>query len=386
MVLAGVQRSENSMCLTAAGGRRMTMTPIYRQTIPYPQAWKSTDFKSKDDFVIPLGTAQIEVLRQGLARANARELAVKDITEAEFAAPALTAFMAPVRAQILNGLGFVILKGLPVSGVSEDDVAKMYWGLGTHLGIGLSQSAVGDVLGSVVDATDNGKRAARGYQSNRELWLHTDNAETVGLCCVRQAKAGGISLLANALSIHNEILRSKPEYLEPLYEGFPYHRRGEEGPDHAPITPYNVPLFSNCDGQVSCFFLREAMVPALRPLNRQLTPLQKAALDYFDEVSLRQEIVLKFLLEPGEVLFFNNYTLLHARTEFVNHEEAGRQRHLMRLWLDVRNGRKVVPQIHIYENEGGRGGIDPQEGRGRAKEQFLFSAAEVRAMQSSRIW
>ncbi|MFI4994951.1 MAG: TauD/TfdA family dioxygenase [Hyphomicrobiales bacterium] len=362
------------------------MTPIHRERIPRPQAWKSTDFKSKEDLVVALGEAQLAALRQGLARVNAERMAVKDITKREFDFPALADFLAPILAEIRHGRGAAILRGLPVKGVSEDAVAAMYWGLGTHLGVGLSQSAVGDVLGNVVDATDNGRKAARGYRSNRELWLHTDNAELVGLCCVRQAKEGGVSLLANALAIHNEILAARPDYLVPLYEGFRYHRRGEEGEGDAPITPYNVPLFSNCDGEVSCFFLREAMVPALRDLNEQLTPPQKAALDYFDEVSLRDDMVLRFTLQPGEVLFFNNYTLLHARTEFVNRDEPGEQRHLMRLWLDVPNGRKVVPQIHIYENEGGRGGIDRQEGRGRAKEQYLFSAAEARALQTSRIW
>src|SRR5262249_42074833 len=148
-------------------------------------------------------------------------------------------------------------------------------------------------------------------------------------------------------------LEHHPEYLVPLYEGFPYHRRGEEGSEQAPITPYNVPLFSNCDGEVSCFLLREAMVPALRELGRELTPLQKAALDYFDEVSLRDDVVLRFRLEPGEMLFFNNYTHLHARTEFVNGDAPEHQRRLLRLWLDVPGGRKVVPEIHIYENEGG---------------------------------
>ena len=37
---------------------------------------------------------------------------------------------------------------------------------------------------------------------------------------------------------------------------------------------------------------------------------------------------------------------------------------MLRLWLDVeRNARPIAPNIHIYENEGGRSGIDPQLGR-----------------------
>jgi hypothetical protein len=34
------------------------------------------------------------------------------------------------------------------------------------------------------------------------------------------------------------------------------------------------------------------------------------------------------------------------------------------MWLDVeRKARPVVREIHIYENVGGRSGIDPQPGR-----------------------
>jgi len=60
----------------------------------------------------------------------------------------------------------------------------------------------------------------------------------------------------------------------------------------------------------------------------------------------------------------NNYTVMHARSEFVDWDEPERKRLMLRLWLDVeRNARPVVPQIHIYENIGGRSGIDPQPGR-----------------------
>jgi hypothetical protein len=38
----------------------------------------------------------------------------------------------------------------------------------------------------------------------------------------------------------------------------------------------------------------------------------------------------------------------------------------MRLWLDVPGKRPDVPEIQIYENKGGRGGIDRQEGQVRA--------------------
>jgi len=34
------------------------------------------------------------------------------------------------------------------------------------------------------------------------------------------------------------------------------------------------------------------------------------------------------------MLFLNNHYLLHARSDFVDHDEPGEKRHLRRLWLE----------------------------------------------------
>jgi hypothetical protein len=57
--------------------------------------------------------------------------------------------------------------------------------------------------------------------------------------------------------------------------------------------------------------------------------------------------------------FLNNFTILHARTQFDDFEEEDRRRHLLRLWLDVPGMRAVHPHIHLFEG----GGIAPVTGR-----------------------
>ena len=42
----------------------------------------------------------------------------------------------------------------------------------------------------------------------------------------------------------------------------------------------------------------------------------------------------------------------------------------MRLWLDVPGLRPDVPEIQLYDSEGGRSGIDWQKGQVRAGAQF----------------
>ena len=40
-------------------------------------------------------------------------------------------------------------------------------------------------------------------------------------------------------------------------------------------------------------------------------------------------------LRPGDMQFINNYHVMHGRTAYQDHREAGMIRHLKRLWLET---------------------------------------------------
>ena len=46
-------------------------------------------------------------------------------------------------------------------------------------------------------------------------------------------------------------------------------------------------------------------------------------------------------LESGDIQFMNNYTVIHARTNYIDHAEPELKRHLMRLWLAVPQGQPL---------------------------------------------
>jgi hypothetical protein len=296
-------------------------------------------------------------------------VALADIALDHFRHPALDDDLAGIQAELLFGRGIVVLRGLPVHEYDAEDMAIMYWGIGAHLGVAVSQSALGDVLGQVIDRTKPGEpEEARGYTTSRELNLHTDLAQLVGLFCYRQAEGGGVSIVANTLAIHNAIAARHPEFLRLLYRGFQYHRRGEEAPGAARITPYRVPVFSSLEGHVSTFYVRSILENAYAAPRQGLSGEEDAALDLFD--ALAREHCTRLRLEPGDAMFLNNRTTLHARTKFTNGDAPNQHRHLMRLWLDTPGKRPAVKEIQIYENTGGRSGIDRQEGRGRAAAKY----------------
>jgi hypothetical protein len=311
----------------------------------------------------PMTRRQAAALEDLLGKFRRERLSLGDIRLRHCRHPALDGPLARVFDEIQEGRGIVIIRGIPVAGHSVDEVGLMFWALGTHFGRGVSQSARGDLLGLVRDETPPGQpESARGYTSRRELSLHVDLGQIVGLMCVRQGRSGGESQYASGLAIYNEIRAKRPDLMPILTRGFPYHRRGEEAPMQPPITPYDIPVFSERDGRISVFMVREIINAAFRDLQRAFTPQEIAAIDTFRTTA--EALQFETRLEPGEATFLNNYTILHARSEFADWDEPERKRLMLRLWLDAeRNVRPVVPQIHIYENTGGRSGIDPQPGR-----------------------
>ena len=358
------------------------MTPIYSTRINHPMAWRGGDF-SKDDIAFDLSRKHVAALEDVLLRVRGAGLALGQIRAEDCRHPALDRDLERVFDEIQEGRGIVIVRGLPVDAHSVEEVAAMFWAIGTHFGRGVSQSALGDVLGLVRDETLPGEpESARGYLSRRELSLHVDLAQIVGLMCVRQAQRGGYSQYASGLAVHNEILANRPDLMRVLYRGFPYHRRGEEASTAAPITPYDVPVFSNIDSHVSVFMVREIINAAFRELGRDFTPEEIDAIDTFRATAQRLQFETR--LEPGEVSFINNYTVMHARSEFEDWDEPDQKRLMLRLWLDVeRKARPVVRQIHIYENIGGRNGIDPQPGRLPAVAKYRAADGEVRRQAAS---
>jgi hypothetical protein len=339
------------------------MTSTFPGFIDHPMAWRGSDIKSKDDIAFDLTRQQAAALKELLAKFQKERLSLGQILPRHCRHAALDGPLDRVFEEIQEGRGIVITRGIPVAGHSVDEVSAMFWALGTHFGRGVSQSARGDLLGLVRDETPPGQpESARGYTSRRELSLHVDLAQIVGLMCVRQGRSGGESQYASGLAIYNEIQARRPDLMPILRRGFPYHRRGEETPTQPPITPYDIPVFSERGGRISVFMVRGIVNAAFRDLQRAFTPEEIDAIDTFRATA--EALQFETRLEPGEATFLNNYTILHARSEFEDWDEPERKRLMLRLWLDAeRNVRPVVPQIHIYENEAGRSGIDPQPGR-----------------------
>jgi len=321
--------------------------------------WLGTEF-DRGALYWDFTPAHLAAIDELMARLTGDKRPFHAITKADFSHPALDADLADLLVYIKTGPGLVVMRGFPVDKYTPKEMRTVYWGIGAHFGIGCSQSADGDYLGHVT----NVEKASRGYTTARELSLHTDSAEIVGLLCVRDAKEGGMSLYANSLKVHEIVAREHPEYLAVLERGFRCDRRGEEAPEDDSVTPYRVPVFSEEDGVLSTRFVRGVIDRGAATLGEPLSPLETEALAFFEAVAQRDEVRFELTLRPGEASFINNYEMLHARTGFVDHDDPVKKRLLYRLWLQGDPPRPMRKEVHLYQNRSGRMGVDPQSGRG----------------------
>ncbi len=328
--------------------------------IEHPGAWKAADFRDVGQLTFELDARHLRALDRALRVARATGRAAEGFGRDDFPLEDIAGDLAHILDEVQNGRGIVLLRGLPVERYSQKDMCRVFWGLGTHFGVAVSQSLMGDRLGHVTDVSgeDPGER---GYRSRRALDMHTDSDDLLMMLCLSDAKSGGQSRFVSALTLYNEILATRSHLLAPLFRGFRYHWRGEQAEGEAPITSFRVPVFSRRDGAMSCVFLRAFIDMAAHDLGEPLSEIEKEALDTFERYSERADLQLALDLEPGDAYIANNYTVLHARTAFEDHEAPQQRRHLLRLWLKARNPRPVVDAVRRFYREDG---ITKREGAG----------------------
>lgn len=319
------------------------MTDIHRQVIDHPSAWTSASIGGKQGLTYTLGPAHLDAFEALVARTAATK--PLEVTREQFTHPALEGMLGELRQILMHGRGSVIVSGLTRERYCEDAFERIYWGIGLHLGIPASQSYRGDHLGRVTQtAVGADNPIDRGYKGSGELMPHTDNnVGIVGLMCVQKAAAGGYSLIASSAAIHNEILRSRPDLLETLYEG--YYMTSQEATLSAnPNNNLRIPVFSYVEGHLSCLFNR-GFYERANKTRQDMTAAFDEATRLVVEIARRPEVEARFILEPGEILLINNYTALHARTPFKDSPEF--KRSLLRLWLVVPDGRPLCEPYRL---------------------------------------
>lgn len=307
--------------------------------------WYPEEFSSAKKYIYVLGDNEIGEVLDAVAGVKARALDIKDISRGDFPLPHFSSVLADVRNELLNGRGFALIRGFPLTGQTRYEQVAAFWGVTTYIGRARSQNAKGHLLGHVTNkgasvTTTNG----RGYQSNEALGFHADGCDVTSLFCLQTAKAGGIHKLCSSVAVYNEMLNRRPDLASELSYHFYMSRKGAI-PEGETKPWFRLPVFSVQDGYftargASNTLIRGHQLPGVPPLT---SPQLEAIRMYQD---LARELALDIEFERGDMSYSNSHVTLHSRTSFEDWPEPERRRHLIRLWMRVEEERRpLIPEL-----------------------------------------
>lgn len=311
---------------------------ILKHPITHAAAWRGCDLEGDFSWVHTLTPEAISCIDQALAGLHAKGLSFPNFGQHDFPLPALAEVLSACAQALEDGRGFVLLRGLPVERYTEDDIQAIYFGIGLNLGKPVRQNPRGDLLGSVMNVGDVNNKNTRVYETNLYLPYHSDPSDVVGLLCLRQAKAGGLSSLISVAAIYNEILTHHPEFLGLYYRPMYFAHLCEDQPSLSPVFSYH-------QGKLSCRYLRQYLELGHEIRQQPLSKVEIEALDLFDAIMHAPQMRLDMMLQPGDLQFANNYAVLHSRTSFEDHDDPALHRKMLRLWLKMPNARVLAPEF-----------------------------------------
>ena len=296
--------------------------------------WRAADVADQESWTLRLTEADNAELHAALATAKQKSTDPLELGRADFPLDALASKLDNAVKVLLDGRGFVRIATLDADRYSDDDLTLLYWAIGLHLGEPWAQNKHGHVLG---DVTDQGKTVDDPTVRGNELGgialdYHTDGSDLVGLLCLRAARTGGLSCVANAVAIHNHLVRESPDLAVALYDALPYDTRGEQAEGARAF--YSVPGFTEHAGRLFVRFIPQYILASQRqPDAPRLSPIAREAIATVSALANDPDFNVYMDLRPGEMQFINNYHVLHGRTAYEDDLAHGCKRHLKRLWL-----------------------------------------------------
>jgi hypothetical protein len=329
------------------------------EPLRHVSAWTGEEMRADTRWIVDWTPEAIAEVEAAAERVRSAGKVAPRFGKADFPLPKVAAFLDTVMHEVAAGRGFVLLRGLPVQRWSEATIRDVYWGLGLHWGVAVTQNRAGDAIAEITDrGLDANQVGVKPSMTNAEQRPHSDPADVVSLLCIHGAREGGVSRIASSMAIYNRLLAERPHELQSLYRGFHHDLRGD-ATEEAPFgcTPVPIPVYRWYRGVLSCVFNASSVKTAERRMGRPVPSGEMALLDRIVELAHSEELRLDMVFEPGDIQLLNNHTVVHWRTGYQDYAEPERKRRLFRLWLDRPGERPVDPAMHRGYITGSKSGV-----------------------------
>ena len=335
----------------------MALQQMWAHPVGGVSAWRPATLGDERSYTERLGPEQLAEIDEAVRSVRSGGTRAEDLRDvADFPLPLLARSLERIQGELEEGLGFFVVRGLPVDRYDFEAQKVLVMGLLLHLGTPMHQDTKGTLIESVTDrGSSYDDPGVRGYMTSAELTPHCDSGDVVGLLCVRKARQGGATRICSGTSIFDELAERTPELLEPLFRGFRHNIRGNGPPGAEDVTRHRVPVFSYRDRRLSVRYNQKAMLTAEQlPGVEPLSDLERRAIERVAELALRPDLCLETTLEPGDLQLLDNHVILHTRTAFQDHPDPRNRRLMLRVWVNMPNSRALDDAFADHFNTGPR--------------------------------
>lgn len=299
------------------------------------RAWVGAEIRTSD-WLISLGEAHLAEISNVADALRAQPLPTFVRAVDDFELPALRAALAEARRTLDDGCGFVVLDRLPMDQNDIDDMVTCFWLIGQMLARPVAQKWDGTLI---YDVTDTGRKfgyGVRGSATSIELVFHTDNAfghvvpDYVGLLCKYPAAEGGVSRFCSLYTLHNRLFERDPELLARLYQPVIFDRQAEHAEGAPKVS--RAPFFSRSGDRLAARANVALVRKGYKVAGTAPDDRLEAALKLIEEISADPELWYEAPIERGQIQYLNNHEIGHYRSEFRDHADPAKKRHLYRTW------------------------------------------------------
>ena len=324
-----------------------------------PRAWRAADVAARaSEVFVDFGQEATEQLRRALTHIRANRFTLATIEQEDLRLPAFAREVPGLRARLDHGLGFFVLRGLPLDDLEADEAQVLAWVISNYLGRVIRQNYTGLRVELLKDQKRADGDPYRISQTNRFFDFHSDNGvleprppNYIGLTCLHPARQGGESVLVSSYTLHNEVLARSPAMLDALYGEFFADKPRLQTRAGAEDRPVRYPIFQHRGAELYMRYNRAFLEQGAAKAGVALSRDAVQAFDLLDALMQREELVFRHVLQRGEMLVANNLATLHSRTAYVDHDTPGRERQLLRSWMWRRHMHPGVDPVQLDLDE-----------------------------------
>ena len=292
-------------------------------------AWNKTLSDKKEQFVVHLDS---EIIQELTERRNELDSISKN--DLPFFKKKILDFR---NEMLLDGVGLFVIDGISLESFSMKEKTSIYTLTAKILGELIIQNIKQEKIVEIKDIGKSMKTGGRYHETKEGGSHHTDSPQWenvpdyLGLFCVHNAKKGGTNLFLSAYTIHNRILQERKDLLDIFYEKFYFDKRGEFKDGESPTV--FQPIFELKNKKLFFRYLRNYIDAGHDIQNQPLSQPRKDALIYLDNLMCMEDIIMKYDLKPGDMVFSDNHRVVHGRTSFEDYEDENLKRTMLRTWI-----------------------------------------------------